>query len=160
MQFFLLCCILHSGWQYTLRNRTLGIIIIVRSALQTKGFAICVRTCFYHRYVSFSINELTASYSYWYILVCFSIFNDVWLFSVPIGMKNIYDKSPAGHGSVENTCLPYHQKCGWAAAPKNDLPLFVLSVGLEGTNKYLLAHIYSFFSRLKIPMADRNILIF
>ena len=36
---------------------------------------------------------------------------------------------------IDNTCIPTHHRCGWATIEpklKKQLPLYVLSVGLEG----------------------------
>ena len=36
---------------------------------------------------------------------------------------------------IENTCIPTHHRCGWPTIEpklKKQLPLYVLSVGLEG----------------------------
>lgn len=51
-------------------------------------------------------------------------------------MKKIYGTS------AEGTCFPIHQTCGWprTANPKK-LPLFVLSVGLEGAGHHLWTEI-------------------
>eukprot|EP01041_Mallomonas_annulata_P002281 gene2281-4439_t len=45
-------------------------------------------------------------------------------------MKNIYEND-------QGTCVPVHRNCGWARSPENKLPLFVLSVGLEGAGHHL-----------------------
>lgn len=51
-------------------------------------------------------------------------------------MKNIYGKS------AEGTCFPVHQKCGWPKSEnRKKLPLFVLSVGLEGAGHHLWTEI-------------------
>ena len=51
-------------------------------------------------------------------------------------MKKIYGNS------AEGTCFPVHQTCGWpkTSNPKK-LPLFVLSVGLEGAGHHLWTEI-------------------
>lgn len=46
------------------------------------------------------------------------------------------------------TCFPLHKSCGWPAAPSNGLPLFVLSVGLEGAGHHLWTEI------LDTPVVD------
>ena len=56
------------------------------------------------------------------------------------GMSSIY------HGSLdEGTCLPVHRECGWPRTPPDSpakkLPLFVLSVGLEGAGHHLWTEI-------------------
>eukprot|EP01035_Chromulina_nebulosa_P018513 gene18513-24230_t len=51
------------------------------------------------------------------------------------------------HINKESTCLPNHQHCGWPSIPqtepiaRHDLPLFVLSVGLEGAGHHLWTEI-------------------
>lgn len=50
------------------------------------------------------------------------------------GMKTIYREGD------DNTCLPAHRECGWAAINEYNtkkLPLLVLSVGLEGAGHHL-----------------------
>ena len=38
----------------------------------------------------------------------------------------------------DSTCLPIHKKCGWPkASSSKELPLFVISVGLEGAGHHL-----------------------
>ena len=52
------------------------------------------------------------------------------------GMKSIY------HGtSGDGTCFPVHQECGWPKTSEKKLPLFVLSVGLEGAGHHLWTEI-------------------
>ena len=53
------------------------------------------------------------------------------------GMDSIY------HGNTgESTCYPVHKQCGWPAGEKSKkLPLFVLSVGLEGAGHHLWTEI-------------------
>ena len=46
------------------------------------------------------------------------------------------------------TCFPLHKSCGWPASPSNGLPLFVLSVGLEGAGHHLWTEI------LDTPVVD------
>lgn len=46
-------------------------------------------------------------------------------------MKSIY------LNSIDNTCLPQHISCGWPSERSNSLPLFVLSIGLEGAGHHL-----------------------
>jgi hypothetical protein len=41
----------------------------------------------------------------------------------------------------EGTCLPIHKTCGWPKEPSKNLPLFVLSVGLEGAGHHLWTEI-------------------
>ena len=48
------------------------------------------------------------------------------------GMQSIYPGS-----SAEGTCLPVHKSCGWPKTSTKSLPLFVLSVGLEGAGHHL-----------------------
>eukprot|EP01036_Dinobryon_divergens_P031037 gene31037-40374_t len=41
---------------------------------------------------------------------------------------------------IDNTCIPTHHRCGWATIEpklKKQLPLYVLSVGLEGSGHHL-----------------------
>lgn len=55
------------------------------------------------------------------------------------GMSKIYPGTAA-----EGTCLPVHSQCGWpiVRAPQaKNLPLFVLSVGLEGAGHHLWTEI-------------------
>jgi len=40
-----------------------------------------------------------------------------------------------------DTCLNSHKECGWSSAPKNNLPQFLLSVGLEGAGHHLWTEI-------------------
>ena len=53
------------------------------------------------------------------------------------GMDSIH------RGKEEGTCLPVHKGCGWQKPPsgktsvKNNLPTFVLSVGLEGAGHHM-----------------------
>ena len=72
-------------------------------------------------------------------------------------MDNIYDNpTSAMHVSrsnpstslVADTCLASHKECGWSPAPKNNLPTFVLSVGLEGAGHHLWTEI------LDVPVFD------
>ncbi len=61
-------------------------------------------------------------------------------------MTNIYDtssnfKSMQSASSVHDTCLATHKECGWTPSPRNNLPLFVLSVGLEGAGHHLWTEI-------------------
>jgi hypothetical protein len=61
------------------------------------------------------------------------------------GMDSIY------HGQkAEGTCLPVHKQCGWpkVSQEKRHLPLFILSVGLEGAGHHLWTEI------LDSPVAD------
>jgi hypothetical protein len=53
------------------------------------------------------------------------------------GMNSIYK------GTEHNTCLAAHMECGWPAVKKTqkDLPLLVLSVGLEGAGHHLWTEI-------------------
>jgi hypothetical protein len=60
--------------------------------------------------------------------------NDVKLQKYFKGMDRIYK------GEDEGTCLAVHKQCGWPAQPSN-LPLFVLSVGLEGAGHHLWTEI-------------------
>jgi hypothetical protein len=53
------------------------------------------------------------------------------------GMRNIYQKV-----LVEGTCFPIHEKCGWKALDSK-LPLYILSVGLEGAGHHLWTEILS-----------------
>ena len=52
------------------------------------------------------------------------------------GMQDIY----AGTSSI-GSCLPVHRKCGWPKVTKTqgtmDLPLYVISIGLEGAGHHL-----------------------
>ena len=51
------------------------------------------------------------------------------------GMDNIYK-----HGSVDGTCYPVHKQCGWPSSKHtsgHNLPVYVLSVGLEGAGHHL-----------------------
>jgi hypothetical protein len=41
----------------------------------------------------------------------------------------------------EGTCLPIHKTCGWPKEESKNLPLFVLSVGLEGAGHHLWTEI-------------------
>jgi hypothetical protein len=54
-------------------------------------------------------------------------------------LSHIYSKgSPLGDKGEIGTCLQEHKKCGWASPPTNkDLPLLVISVGLEGAGHHL-----------------------
>ena len=63
-------------------------------------------------------------------------------------IEKIYGEHSTIRKGYESTCLPLHKKCGWpqqtrASSPSrgasnyNDLPLFVLSVGLEGAGHHL-----------------------
>lgn len=57
-------------------------------------------------------------------------------------IEKIYGFSSGVKRGYETTCLPVHKKCGWPKATKasakyNDLPLFVVSVGLEGAGHHL-----------------------
>ena len=56
-------------------------------------------------------------------------------------IDKIYGYSSVVKGGYESTCLPVHQKCGWPKTPPSsssrELPLFVLSVGLEGAGHHL-----------------------
>jgi hypothetical protein len=48
------------------------------------------------------------------------------------GMNNVYNNVI----DIHQTCLPHHKKCGWGKNDsyiKKELPLFVLSIGLEGS---------------------------
>ncbi len=60
-------------------------------------------------------------------------------------MKNIYINT-----DVSKTCLPQHMKCGWPidSPRKPGLPLYVLSVGLEGAGHHLWTEL------LNIPVFD------
>lgn len=60
------------------------------------------------------------------------------------GMKSIYK------GTEHSTCLSAHLECGWPAVRKTakDLPLLVLSVGLEGAGHHLWTEI------LNEPVSD------
>lgn len=64
------------------------------------------------------------------------------------GMKSIY----RNYGNGDETCLPVHRSCGWPRTPqpsnKKRLPLFVLSVGLEGAGHHLWTEI------LDVPVVD------
>lgn len=42
---------------------------------------------------------------------------------------------------LSDTCLLNHMNCGWSPSPKNGLPTFVLSVGLEGAGHHLWTQI-------------------
>ena len=55
------------------------------------------------------------------------------------GMKQIYSGSLG-----DSTCFPVHNRCGWPVVrtpQAKDLPLFVLSVGLEGAGHHLWTEI-------------------
>jgi hypothetical protein len=63
-------------------------------------------------------------------------------------IEKIYGQNSMIQKGYESTCLPLHKKCGWplqmgstssmGGAPSyNELPLFVLSVGLEGAGHHL-----------------------
>ena len=53
-----------------------------------------------------------------------------------LGMDNIYQESH------DLTCLSKHKTCGWPKAQtSSNLPLFVLSVGLEGAGHHLWTEI-------------------
>ncbi len=55
------------------------------------------------------------------------------------GMKQIYSGSLG-----DSTCFPVHNRCGWPVVrtpQANNLPLFVLSVGLEGAGHHLWTEI-------------------
>jgi hypothetical protein len=54
------------------------------------------------------------------------------------GMRAMYSHVD----SVESTCLPVHEQCGWPSRDNSKgLPLFVLSVGLEGAGHHLWTEI-------------------
>ena len=50
-------------------------------------------------------------------------------------LKKIYS------ASSEGTCVPVHLSCGWPAV-KSSLPMFVLSVGLEGAGHHLWTELF------------------
>jgi len=50
-------------------------------------------------------------------------------------MRNIYQNK------YDSTCLPVQKSCGWPVAEKK-LPLFVLSVGLEGAGHHLWTELF------------------
>ena len=53
------------------------------------------------------------------------------------------------HDKQQGTCLPVHKECGWPKVTnKKNLPLFVLSVGLEGAGHHLWTEI------LDVPLFD------
>lgn len=53
-------------------------------------------------------------------------------------MKSIYKLT-----GEDGTCLPVHRECGWPKTQENSkLPLFVLSVGLEGAGHHLWTEIF------------------
>ena len=56
-------------------------------------------------------------------------------------MKSIYGQS------LDTTCIAQHAACGWSAEPSK-LPLFVLSVGLEGAGHHLYSEL------LGVPVVD------
>lgn len=50
----------------------------------------------------------------------------------------------------EGTCLPVHKECGWQKPPSdktssNNLPTFVLSVGLEGSGHHMYVIILDYY---------------
>ena len=52
------------------------------------------------------------------------------------GMDSIYSNDKGRNFNVlDSTCIPIHKKCGWPKiqeSNRNNLPLYILSVGLEG----------------------------
>jgi len=53
------------------------------------------------------------------------------------GVQSIYtsEKTFRNPNMVDSTCIPLHKSCGWPSITQNSgqkLPLYVLSVGLEG----------------------------
>ncbi len=70
-------------------------------------------------------------------------------------MRNVYESpnskmhtSSKSSSLLSDTCLKEHFDCGWSPQPKNGLPTFVLSVGLEGAGHHLWTEI------LDVPVFD------
>ena len=64
-------------------------------------------------------------------------------------MDNIYTKQSskvftlgsATTSLTSKTCITQHKECGWVQSQKKELPLFVISVGLEGAGHHLWTEI-------------------
>jgi len=62
------------------------------------------------------------------------------IYSHPNSDMHISRMNPSSNLAAD-TCLAHHKDCGWFPAPRNNLPQFVLSVGLEGAGHHLWTEI-------------------